>query len=77
MVIPESALIRGRSLPAVLVINPNGGSSVRMVRLGQRLGNGMIEVLSGVKAGQRIVDNPPSGVGSGWVPGKPVHTEAE
>lgn len=75
VVIPESALIRGRSLPAVLVINPDGGSSVRMVRLGQRLGDGKIEVLSGVKAGQRIVDNPPSGVGSGWVPGKPVHEE--
>ncbi len=76
VVIPESALIRGRSLPAVLVINPDGGSSVRMVRLGQRLGDGMIEVLSGIKAGQRIVDNPPSGVGSGWVPGKPLHDEA-
>ncbi len=75
VVIPESALIRGRSLPAVLVINPDGGSSVRMVRLGQRLGNGLIEVLSGIKAGQRIVDNPPSGVGSGWVPGKPIHEE--
>lgn len=76
VVIPESALIRGRSLPAVLVINPDGGSSVRMVRLGQRLGNGKIEVLSGVKAGQRVVDNPPSGVGSGWVPGKPIHEDS-
>lgn len=73
VVIPRSALIRGRSLPAVLVMNPDGGSSVRMVRLGQYLGNGKIVVLSGVKAGQRIVDNPPSGVGSGWVPGKPIH----
>ncbi|HFD86136.1 MAG TPA: efflux RND transporter periplasmic adaptor subunit, partial [Gammaproteobacteria bacterium] len=73
VVVPRSALIRGRSLPAVLVMNPDGGSSVRMVRLGQYLGNGKIVVLSGVKAGQRIVDNPPSGVGSGWVPGKPIH----
>jgi multidrug efflux pump subunit AcrA (membrane-fusion protein) len=73
VVIPRSALIRGRSLPAVLVMNPDGGSSVRMVRLGQYLGNGKIVVLSGIQAGQRIVDNPPSGVGSGWVPGKPIH----
>jgi len=69
-VIPESALIRGRSLPAVLVVTEKGDSRVRLVRVGQNIGDHRVVVLSGLKAGQRIIDNPPPGVRSGWMPGK-------
>ncbi len=71
VVIPSSALIQGRSLPAVLVLDEAGGSYVNLVRLGQPFDDIHIEVLSGLKPGQRIVNNPPSGVKSGWVPSAP------
>jgi multidrug efflux pump subunit AcrA (membrane-fusion protein) len=68
--IPETALIRGRSLPAVLTVTGEGDSRVRLVRIGQHIGDNMVVVLSGLQAGQRIIDNPPPGVRSGWMPGK-------
>lgn len=66
--IPVTALIRGRSLPAVLVKTESGRSSVRLVRLGQRDGAGNVVVLSGLRSGQEVYDHPPSGVRSGWQP---------
>lgn len=68
LVIPESALIRGRSLPSVLVMSGADASSMKLVRLGQRLQNGKVVVLSGLNQGDQVVDNPPAGVKSGWVP---------
>jgi hypothetical protein len=69
VVIPRTALIRGRSLPAVLLVE-NNSSTLRLVRLGQEMGDGTVIVLSGLMPGQQIVDNPPSGVKSGWLPGR-------
>ncbi len=68
-VIPVSALIKGRSLPAVLVVTDDGSTSIRLVRLGERIGKDRVVVLSGVKPGMRIVDNPPPNAHSGWTPG--------
>ncbi|MGV6816832.1 MAG: efflux RND transporter periplasmic adaptor subunit [Thiotrichales bacterium] len=70
VVIPRSALIKGRTLPAVLVLSPNGTSSVRLVRLGRDLGNGQQVVLSGLKPGMTVFLNPPPGAKSGWTPGR-------
>lgn len=69
LVIPETALIRGRSLPSVLVMSEDNGSIMKLVRLGQKLDGGRVVVLSGLGQGDRVVDNPPAGVKSGWVPG--------
>ena len=69
LVIPETALIRGRSLPSVLVISGESSSSMKLVRLGQRLSGGKVVVLSGLRQGDRVVDHPPAGVKSGWMPG--------
>ena len=69
VIIPESALIPGRSLPSVLVLSGERGSMMKLVRLGQKIGNGRVVVLSGLSESDTIVDNPPSGVKSGWVPG--------
>lgn len=67
VMIPKTALLKGRSLPNVLVVE--GDSSVlRLVRLGATEANGMVEVVSGLSKGDKIVDNPPSGVASGWLP---------
>ncbi len=67
-VIPESALLSGRSLPSILVVKDNNTSELRLVRLGSDQGNGMVEVVSGVSPGERIIDHPPAGVSSGWMP---------
>ncbi|MCK5903611.1 MAG: efflux RND transporter periplasmic adaptor subunit [Cocleimonas sp.] len=68
-VIPRSALIGGRSLPSLLVLDETRNTtSLRLVRLGSDQQNGRVEVITGVKAGEKIVDNPPAGASSGWMP---------
>jgi len=68
--IPRSALIKGRSLPTILVVNEEEKkSSLRLVRLGATQSDGQVAVVSGLKAGEKIVDHPPVGATSGWYPG--------
>jgi len=68
--IPRTALIEGRSLPTVLVADEaNKTSSLRLIRLGASQGNGLVAVVSGLKAGEKIINNPPTGASSGWYPG--------
>ena len=68
--IPKTALIEGRSLPTVLVADESKRTtSLRLIRLGSVQGNGSIAVVSGLKAGERIINNPPTGAISGWYPG--------
>jgi multidrug efflux pump subunit AcrA (membrane-fusion protein) len=68
LVIPTTALLTGSSLPSVLVVKPDNTSELRLVRLGTEQGNGKIEVISGLSAGEKIIDHPPAGVPSGWMP---------
>ncbi|MGV6858700.1 MAG: efflux RND transporter periplasmic adaptor subunit [bacterium] len=70
LVIPKAALISGRSLPSVLVVGADGKSSLRLVRLGSDLGDDRVSVISGLSAGDRVVNHPPVGVKSGWLPGQ-------
>ncbi len=63
--IPQSALLPGRSLPSVLV-DVQGITQLRVLRLGEPLGNGMVQVLSGLRPGDIIVNDPPAGIGSGY-----------
>ncbi|WP_020395436.1 efflux RND transporter periplasmic adaptor subunit [Thiolinea disciformis] len=67
VVIPRSALLTGRSLPSVLVVEDNT-SQLRLVRLGTELGDNKVEVVSGLKPGARIINNPPASAVSGWMP---------
>jgi len=67
--IPRTALIEGRSLPTVLVADESAKtSSLRLIRLGAAQGNGIVAVVSGLKAGEKIINNPPTGATSGWYP---------
>jgi multidrug efflux pump subunit AcrA (membrane-fusion protein) len=68
VLIPATAVLAGRSLPRVLVVDQRGRSSMRVVRLGSRQGDKIV-VLSGLSAGDRIIDSPPAGASSGWMPG--------
>jgi len=67
--IPKTALIKGRSLPSVLVLDEaNKTTRLRLLRLGIDQQNGRVQVITGVKVGEQIVDNPPPGALSGWMP---------
>ncbi len=69
IVIPRTALMKGSSLPGVLVVKDNNTSELRMVRLGaEQNGGGKVAVISGLNPGEKIIDNPPVGVTSGWMP---------
>jgi multidrug efflux pump subunit AcrA (membrane-fusion protein) len=67
IVIPRSALLKGRSLPSVLVVTDKS-SELRLLRLGSMQNDGRLEVVSGLSTKDKIIDNPPSGVTSGWLP---------
>lgn len=66
-VIPISALLKGRSLPSVLVVKGNS-SELRLLRLGAMQGKDKVEVVSGLSASDRIIDHPKAGAISGWMP---------
>ncbi|MBK8452516.1 MAG: efflux RND transporter periplasmic adaptor subunit [Thiofilum sp.] len=66
LLIPETAILRGRSLPSVLVV-ANNTSELRLVRTGNLHGS-KIEIVSGLKPNEQVIDNPPPKVGSGWMP---------
>ena len=67
-VIPASAIVWRGSLPAVFVVTEGGKPSLRLVRLGQKLEQDLVAVLSGLRAGERILASPPPGMNSNWVP---------
>ncbi|TAN26031.1 MAG: efflux RND transporter periplasmic adaptor subunit [Castellaniella sp.] len=54
LLIPSSDIISRGELAAVYVLGPNDDLSLRQVRLGRESG-GLIEVLAGLRAGERIV----------------------
>jgi len=65
LAIPRSALLPGRSLPSVLV-DVDGITQLRVLRLGEPLAHGDVQVLAGLQAGDIIVNDPPAGIGSGY-----------
>ncbi len=65
LVIPRTALLKGRSLDSVLRVNEKGETELRLVRLGADQGDGKVAVISGLEAGDRIIDEPPAGAKSG------------
>ena len=67
-IVPESAIVKRGSLPAVYVVDPdNGLIHMKIVRLSQTSLNGYRIVLSGLKAGEQIIINPPANIHSGMV----------
>jgi multidrug efflux pump subunit AcrA (membrane-fusion protein) len=70
-VVPESAVIRRGSLPSVFVVNDEGVAEMRIVRTGARTGKGMVAISSGLSGKERVIDNPPPGIVSGWRPSQP------
>ena len=71
VIIPSSALVRAGSLPGVLVVREANTSELRLVRLGPKVGASNVTILAGLRPGERIIDNPPPGASSGWMPSTP------
>ncbi len=58
LAVPESAVLRRGEVTAVYVIDANGRAQLRQVRLGETAGNGFVEVLAGLGAGERVALDP-------------------
>ena len=54
LVIPESGVLRRSEVTAVYVLDRFGAARLRQVRLGERAGNGLVEVLAGLAPGERV-----------------------
>jgi len=72
-VIPRSAIRYNGSLPGVYVLDDDGKPQLRLIRLGEPVPDqdNAITVLSGLRAGERILANPGPGVAGGWSRGGP------
>ena len=65
-VIPKSAVRWRGSLPGVYVLNANNEPELRLIRVGDQIDAQHISVLSGLRAGQRVLLDPSQRVTSGW-----------
>jgi len=58
LTVPASAVLRRGEVAAVYVQAADGRLSLRQLRLGERVGQGEIEVLAGLASGDRVVNDP-------------------
>lgn len=58
LTIPEAAVLRRSEVTAVYVLDASGKAQLRQVRLGELAGNGFVEVLTGLNAGERVSVEP-------------------
>ena len=68
LAIPATALVRRGEVTAVYVIDGEGRAQLRQVRAGEAVGEGQVEILSGLSAGERIAAN---AIQAGMVPPVP------
>ena len=54
LAIPQSAVLKRSEVTAVYVVDPNGRVQLRQVRLGESAGDGLVEVLAGLAAGEKV-----------------------
>jgi multidrug efflux pump subunit AcrA (membrane-fusion protein) len=64
-VIPTSAIRYNGSLPGVYV-RSDGGTQLRLIRVGEQLPGGYTTVLSGLQPGEEVLRDPPVGISQGW-----------
>jgi membrane fusion protein, multidrug efflux system len=58
LVIPAQSIVRRSEVSGVYVVNEKGNPSFRQIRLGESAGPGLVEVLAGVSAGERVALEP-------------------
>lgn len=57
LVVPAQALIQRGEVSAVQVLGPKGQPLLRQIRVGPATGDGFVEVLAGLSAGERVLPN--------------------
>lgn len=70
-VVPRTAIRYNGSLPGVYVVDDDGNAQLRLIRVGEPTPRGGVTVLSGLRAGERILTNPGPGIATGWSQGDP------
>lgn len=58
LVVPAQALIQRGEVTAVQVLGAKGQPLLRQIRVGPATGDGFVEVLAGLSAGERVLPNP-------------------
>jgi len=58
LVIPVQSVIRRSEVSGVYVVSNKGATSFRQIRLGEKTGDGLVEVLAGVSAGEQVALEP-------------------
>jgi hypothetical protein len=56
--VPVPAVVRRSEVTAVYVVDAKGGVTFRQIRLGEPAGDGMVEVLAGLSAGETVAVEP-------------------
>lgn len=73
LAIPESAVLRRSEVTAVYVLGPGGQPQLRQIRVGDASVDGFVEVLAGLRDGERIAQVPiKAGLASGKSAGLPA-----
>jgi hypothetical protein len=54
-VVPRAALVWRGSLPGIYVMNANNDRELRLVRVGDDVGTDGVAILSGLRAGERVI----------------------
>ncbi len=62
--IPESSIVWRGSLPAVYQVRKNGAIRLRLIRVDEVASNGMVSVISGINAGDKILVKPAPNTGA-------------
>lgn len=57
IVVPRSAIVLRGSLPCAYVLDPKGIAQLRYLTLGHEQGT-LVEILSGISAGEKLIDEP-------------------
>jgi len=57
-VVPESAIVWRGSLPAVFKVAEDGTTKLRLIRVGERVSENTLSVISGIRVGDRILAEP-------------------
>jgi len=65
-VIPATAIRYNGSLPGVYVLDDSGNPQLRLIRVGEQVSGGFTTVLSGLRAGERVLANPGPGLSAAW-----------
>jgi len=65
LLLPRTAVLYKGGLPLVYMVGPDGRTRLRVVRLGEDLGGSQFVLLSGLREGDLIVNNPPPGLRAG------------